>query len=75
MAKYDALRRWLVTAPHPTVLSFDELSRLVGGLPRSAFMHRAWWANGRSHVQAVAWLDAGREVAEVNLSAGWVRFR
>jgi hypothetical protein len=40
------------------------MDRLVDGLPPSAHRHRAWWSNERkgNHVQAAAWLEAGRRV-------------
>ncbi|MBU0595062.1 hypothetical protein KJ567_00045 [Candidatus Bipolaricaulota bacterium] len=60
MAKYDPLLVYLQSIPGDRVtLGFAEIGRLVGGLPRSADQHRAWWANTRSHLNAVAWLDAG----------------
>jgi hypothetical protein len=72
--KYEPLRVWLMSAPHPAETAFDQLARLVGGLPPSAYRHRAWWANDASHVQARAWLDAGWRVSEVNLDAQRVEF-
>lgn len=61
--KYDPLKDWLKkqSASH-VVLGFDEIARMVGGLPKSAEEHSAWWANERSnggHSQCRAWLDAG----------------
>ena len=53
----------------PVEMSFDEIAWLVGGLPASAERWQAWWANvaeGGRHVQARAWLNAGREVEEVD---------
>lgn len=68
MAKYDPLRNHLVNSgQREVVMSFEELSNLVGVIPKSAKTHRAWWANesdGR-HVQAQAWIGAGYEVIEV----------
>ena len=73
--KYDPLREFLAAAdPTTTRMTFEGMDRLVGGLPRSAWLHRAWWANDRSHVQASAWLDAGRQVRAVDIRAGWVEF-
>lgn len=62
MSRYNALTTKLLTHTEPTVmLSFEELDRIVGGLPDSAKKHRAWWANKRtSQPHARAWLDAGR---------------
>lgn len=56
-------------------MDFEEVSELVGGLPNSAYKHRAWWANQRtSVVQAYAWLDAGWRVASVDFSRRRVVF-
>ena len=78
MAKYDPLFEHLCRAGDgPVELSFDEVSRLVGGLPASATSQATWWANearGAAHAQARAWLNAGREVEHVDRSAGRVRF-
>ena len=77
MAKYDPLFVRLCQGPDATAeLSFDEVAKLVGGLPKNASEHRAWWGNeadGR-HVQAHAWLNAGREVEAIDLQAEAVRF-
>jgi len=78
MAKYDALCVYLKSRSGSVVqLSFEDIDRVVGGLPASAHNHRAWWANERDgrHVQASGWLDAGWVVDEVSLQAGTVRFR
>jgi hypothetical protein len=59
-------------------LSFEQVADLVhGGLPMSAFHHRAWWANdlGGRHVHAAAWLDAGWRVESVDFEARWVTFK
>lgn len=76
MAKYDSLRDWLntVNTGESTTLSFDEIDEIVGGLPASARRHRAWWANDFTHVQALAWIEAGRVVDEADLDGQWVRF-
>ncbi len=49
-------------------LSFDEISTIMGDkLPKSAYDHRAWWANTESHSQALAWISAGWKVDRVDL--------
>ena len=78
MAKYDPLFEYLCKAgDEPVTLGFDEIEKLVGSLPASATKYPAWWANeageGR-HVQAKAWLNAGREVESVDTAARRVRF-
>ncbi len=66
MAKYDPLRDYLNTRPpgmKQVSLTFDEIGKMVGGLPRSAWKHKAWWGNDRkTHPQAKAWLEAGWQV-------------
>lgn len=69
--KYDPLRHALEAArpEEPVSLTFDELDRLVGGLPPSARVHRPWWSNTFSHNRphALAWMSTGRRVREVRL--------
>jgi hypothetical protein len=55
-------------------MTFAHIEDLVGRLPPSARVHREWWANDRTHVQAQAWLTSGRVVGEVDISCGTVRF-
>lgn len=78
MAKYTALFEHLCRAGDTSIeMTFEEISALVSGLPPSAARSPGWWANdagGSRHVQARAWLDAGREVEHVDRTAGRVRF-
>ena len=74
MAKYEPLGRHLRTATHPVSMTFTEISHLIGGLPRSAYRHRAWWANSRTHVEAHAWLDLERRVEDIDMERQVVRF-
>ena len=76
VSKYDPLRELLDAARGHRTFRFDELAQHVGGLPQSAYVHAAWWANendGR-HVQAAAWMAAGYLVREVNLAQQRVTF-
>jgi hypothetical protein len=54
-------------------MTFAEVEDLVGRLPDSARLHRAWWANG-SNVEAQAWREAGWRVDSVNQAAEEVIF-
>lgn len=55
-------------------MTFSEFERILGfALPKSAYFHRAWWANG-SHPQAHIWLDAGYKVELANLKEQTVCF-
>ncbi len=75
MSKYSPLHERLVRGNAAVELSFDDIAELVGGLPPSAFTSRQWWANSAGrHVQANAWLDAGRAVEAVDLVGRRVRF-
>lgn len=77
MAKYDPLFEQLCSAPaEPVEMTFTQVAQLVGGLPESARKHQAWWSNEQDgrHVQAKAWLEAGREVEFVDRASGRVRF-
>jgi hypothetical protein len=77
VAKYDPLFEHLCRcADGPVVLEFGEIARMVGGLPTSAERLGSWWANeaGGGHVQAHAWLNAGREVVAVDRTRRTVTF-
>jgi hypothetical protein len=74
VAKYDELRHFLARTKRPIEMTFDHIANLVGGLPPSAYEHRAWWSNNLDHVQAQAWMRAGRRVDWVNILRRRVRF-
>lgn len=80
MGRYDPLRAHLVEAnakgQYRVEMTFNEIERLVGGLPASARKYDAWWSNEQDgqHVQARAWLDAGYTVTNVDLNAARTRF-
>lgn len=77
MAKYDPLRDHLLAAGKDSVfMTFAEIGKLVGGLPKSVEKHRPWWGNhnhpGRN-VQARAWMEAGY-LAEPDIARKTVTF-
>jgi hypothetical protein len=75
VGKYDPLHDRLTGGQRPIQLEFAEIALLVGGLPPSAYRHTAWWSNNPiRHVQAQAWLDAGRRVTNVDLIGERVSF-
>jgi YD repeat-containing protein len=75
MGKYDPLCECLARTHDPIEISFAEIGALVGGLPPSAYRHSAWWSNNpNGHVQAQAWITAGRRVAFVDLVGERVSF-
>ncbi len=56
-------------------MRFEDIGKALGrALPRSAYAHRAWWANTGSHAQALAWLSAGWKVEHVDLPETSVEF-
>jgi len=66
LPKYEPLKSFLEGQPAGEVvtLPLTEIDRLVGGLPPSS-ARRTWWADSAAHLQAQAWLQAGRRVLEV----------
>jgi hypothetical protein len=76
VGKYDHLRDYLAARAAgigEVTMTFDEVEARVGPLPRSAHVHRQWWADD-SRVQARAWTAAGWSVSSVDQAAKWVTF-
>jgi hypothetical protein len=74
VGKYDPLHDYLAEQSGSEVrMTFSEVERLVGVLPKSARVHRAWWAND-SKVEALAWRTAGWQVRTVDQAAQVVVF-
>ena len=80
-SKCAPLARWFLTRPAESTRlqhSFAQIERTLGfTLPKSARLHPAWWqdasANTR-HVQALAWLNAGWRVSELDMQREQVVF-
>lgn len=78
MSKYEPLPQFLRRLRAPLQrLSFREIERILGfKLPPSAYEYEAWWSNNASgHSHARAWLDAGWQTEEVDLTDRQVTFR
>ncbi len=79
MSKYQPLADFLKAQDADEVpLTFAQIERLLGArLPASAYDYAAWWANddGKSHVQAKAWLEAGFTTERVSAAQKRVVFR
>lgn len=78
-SRYAPLAIWLQNQPPGKDLvkpTFAQIEEIIGApLPRSAYEHRAWWANDSvGHVQSQQWLDVGWRVASVNMTEREVRF-
>jgi hypothetical protein len=78
--KYDPLERYLCSLPasqEQVTLSLESIEQVLNDqLPPSAHEHRAWWGNQKrgTHVESIAWMDAGWMVDTVDLKEKWVRF-
>ncbi|MBL1229233.1 hypothetical protein IW492_08290 [Enterococcus sp. BWB1-3] len=78
--KYDHITQYLkenggsqVTL---TFTQFDELLFPYSGLPKTARDDPDWWANDYKHPEkgAYGWLNAGYQVAQVNLEKEYIVF-
>jgi DNA-directed RNA polymerase subunit RPC12/RpoP len=69
VARYNPLRDFLATYRASQIhLAFEQIESIIGAeLEKAAYTFKSWWENDRSHPQAIAWLEAGWEVAEVAL--------
>lgn len=57
--KYRALCEFLRGCQQDKVsITFARIEHLVGSLPKSAGLHRAWWANHEGNAQARGWMPA-----------------
>jgi hypothetical protein len=78
--KYYPIEKFLRGLPasqEQVTLSFERIEQVLNDqLPPSAHEHRAWWGNQKkgTHVEAIAWMDAGWMVDTVDLREKWVRF-
>lgn len=78
--KYDDITQYLLTNGGSqvtlTFTQFDELLFPRSGLPKTARIDLDWWANDYKHPEkgAYGWLNAGYQVAQVNLLKEYVVF-
>ena len=78
--KYAPLEKYLrglSSGEAEVTLSFEQIERILNDrLPPSAHEHRAWWGNQKkgTHVESIAWMDAGWMVDTVDLKEKWVKF-
>ena len=73
--KYLPLQMHLKNDGRETIsMTFDQIAKLVGPLPKSASVHRPWWGNHEGNSQAIGWMGANYH-AEPNGSARSVTFR
>ncbi|HET7015987.1 MAG TPA: toll/interleukin-1 receptor domain-containing protein [Streptosporangiaceae bacterium] len=73
-SKYAPLRDYLAGAIGTELqMTFAQIEELVGVLPNSARLHRAWWSN--SSATSRAWRNAGWRLGSVDQVAGKAIFR
>jgi len=78
MGKYEGLGNFLKKEGHEVLeLTFSEIEDILGfPLPKSAYVHRPWWANDENHVQARdGWLSAGYTSQAVDIISQKTRFK
>jgi CBS domain-containing protein len=78
-SRYAPLALWLQGRPRGedrVQVSFEQIEGIIDSkLPRSARLHREWWANdSTSHVQSQEWLGAGWRASYINLTEEQVVF-
>ena len=73
--KYIPLREHLVNDGRESItMTFAQIATLVGPLPKSASVHRAWWGNHEGNSQATGWMGA-KYLADPNPAHRSVTFR
>jgi len=78
MSKYEPLTHFLEQTTDEIVeLTFAQIERIIGEkLPQSSYRHRALWSNNPvGHVMTQAWLAAGYQSENVDMSRKRVTFR
>ena len=78
MSKYQPLEEFLAGLAFSRVkMSFAEIESAIGTqLPPSAYTYRAWWSNNPTNsVATYAWLNAGYESSDVDMTRQTVVFR
>lgn len=75
--KYALLQEWLEKQDEKIIrVSFEDIQTLLGTeLPASARNHRSWWANDHTHSQALAWLQAGWKIEDIQIAEETVVFK
>lgn len=74
--KYIGLKNYLQGKNEKTiVMSFAEIEARNGEtLPASAYKHRAFWSNTRTHSIAFGWLDTEYKTVGVDFKEKYVTF-
>ena len=77
IARYNPLRDYLTSYRASKLnLSFEYIEKIIGfKLETAAYTFKSWWENDKKNPQAVAWLEAGWEVDDIDLQQRGVVFR
>ena len=77
IARYNPLRDYLAGYRASKLnLSFEYIEKIIGfKLETAAYTFKSWWENDGKNPQAVAWLEAGWEVDDIDLQQRGVVFR
>lgn len=77
VAKYNPLRDYLSTYRAAQLnMTFEHIEHIIESkLETAAYTFKSWWANDRRNPQAIAWLDSGWEVDDVDLQRRGVVFK
>jgi hypothetical protein len=77
LSKYSRIGDFLVVENKEYItLTFEEIEMILGfSLPKSARMHRAFWANVKSGALSNGWMSVGYETYDVNMKNEIVNFR
>jgi hypothetical protein len=69
VARYNPLRDYLINYRASQLnLTFKHIESIIGSkLETAAYTFKSWWANDGRSPQAIAWLEAGWEVVDVDL--------
>jgi DNA-directed RNA polymerase subunit RPC12/RpoP len=77
VARYNPLRDYLASYRATQLnLTFGYIESIIKfELETAAYTFKSWWANNRKNPQAMAWLEAGWEVEDVDLQREGVVFK
>jgi len=77
IARYNPLRDYLASYRAAKLnMTFEHIEHIIDSkLETAAYTFKSWWENDRKNPQAIAWLEAGWEVEDVDLHRRGVAFR
>jgi DNA-directed RNA polymerase subunit RPC12/RpoP len=77
IARYNPLRDYLASYRASQLnLSFEYIEHIIDSkLETAAYTFKSWWENNQENPQAIAWIETGWEVDNVDLQRHVVVFR